>query len=63
MNAAVPPPDYERPMRHEMMNGMRKAMGTAWKQGFAFGLMVGACFGSSLTLFVLVATIKWRMTH
>ena len=61
MNAM--PPDYEPPMRHELMNGMRKAMLQSWRYGFGIGLAVGACLGSSLTLFVLIAAIKWKASQ
>ena len=61
MSRHMPPPDYEPPMRHELARGMRKAMLEAWRTGFCFGLAVGACAGSAITLIVLIITIRARM--
>lgn len=55
------PPDYEPPMRHELAAGLRKAMLQAWRGGFAFGVLAGACLGSALTILVLLIAIKARM--
>lgn len=60
MTRHMPPPDYEPPMRHELAAGLRKVMLQAWRTGFCFGLLMGACAGSALTLLVLIAAIKFR---
>lgn len=58
MSRHVPPPDYEPPMRHELAAGLRKAMMEAWRSGFLFGVLAGACGGSALTLAVLIIAIR-----
>lgn len=60
MTRHMPPPDYEPPMRHELAAKLRKSLTEAWRYGFTFGLLCGACFGSALTLCVLVIAIKWH---
>lgn len=58
MGRHMPPPDYEPPMRHELAAGLRKTMLEAWRAGFCFGLMIGACAGSAITLIVEIIAIK-----
>lgn len=61
MTRHMAPPDYEPPPRHELAAGLRKAMMEAWRTGFVFGLAVGACAGSAITLLVLIIAIRAKM--